>query len=145
MIINALHDKALPVYGDGANVRDWLYVEDHCSAIDLIIRQGREGEAYNVGGHNEKSNLDVVKIILKALGKSEDLITFVKDRPGHDRRYAIDQTKIHNELGWLPRTKFENGIAKTIEWYLANKDWWQEIISGEYQKYYEKMYGVNLF
>lgn len=140
MIINALHDKALPVYGDGANVRDWLYVEDHCSAIDLIIRRGREGEVYNVGGHNEKSNLDVVKIILKALGKSEDLITFVKDRPGHDRRYAIDQTKIHNELGWLPQTKFEDGITKTIEWYLANKDWWQEIISGEYQKYYEKMY-----
>ena len=140
MIINALHDKALPVYGDGANVRDWLYVEDHCSAIDLIIRRGREGEGYNVGGHNEKSNLDVVKIILKALGKSEDLITFVKDRPGHDRRYAIDPTKIHNELGWLPQTKFEDGITKTIEWYLANKDWWQEIISGEYQKYYEIMY-----
>ena len=140
MIINALHDKALPVYGDGANVRDWLYVEDHCSAIDLIIRNGIEGEVYNVGGHNEKSNLDVVKIILKALGKSEDLITFVKDRPGHDRRYAIDPTKIHNELGWLPQTKFENCIAKTIEWYLANKDWWQEIISGEYQNYYEKMY-----
>ena len=140
MIINALHDKALPVYGDGANVRDWLYVEDHCSAIDLIIRNGREGEIYNVGGHNEKSNLDVVKIILKALGKSEDLITFVKDRPGHDRRYAIDPTKIHNELGWLPQTKFEDGIVKTVEWYLANKDWWQEIISGEYQKYYEKMY-----
>ena len=140
MIINALHDRALPVYGDGANVRDWLYAEDHCSAIDLIIRQGSEGEVYNVGGHNEKSNLDVVKIILKALSKSEDLITFVKDRPGHDRRYAIDPTKIHNELGWLPQTKFEGGIAKTIEWYLANKDWWQEIISGEYQKYYEKMY-----
>ena len=140
MIINALHDKSLPVYGDGANVRDWLYVEDHCSAIDLIIRHGREGEVYNVGGHNEKSNLDVVKIILKALGKSEDLITFVKDRPGHDRRYAIDPTKIHNELGWLPQTKFEDGIAKTIAWYLANKDWWQEIISGEYRKYYEKMY-----
>ena len=140
MIINALHDKALPVYGDGANVRDWLYVQDHCSAIDLIIRRGREGEVYNVGGHNEKSNLDVVKIILKALGKSEDLITFVKDRPGHDRRYAIDPTKIHNELGWLPQTKFEDGIAKTIKWYLANKDWWQEIISGEYQNYYEKMY-----
>ena len=140
MIINALHDKLLPVYGDGANVRDWLYVEDHCSAIDLIIRHGREGEVYNVGGHNEKSNLDVVKIILKALGKSEDLITFVKDRPGHDRRYAIDPTKIHNELGWLPQTKFEDGIAKTIDWYLANNDWWQEIISGEYQKYYEKMY-----
>lgn len=140
MIINALHDKALPVYGDGANVRDWLYVEDHCSAIDLIIRNGCEGEVYNVGGHNEKNNLDVVKIILKALGKSEDLITFVKDRPGHDRRYAIDPTKIHNELGWLPQTKFEDGIAKTIDWYLAKKDWWQEIISGEYQKYYEKMY-----
>lgn len=140
MVINALHDKALPVYGDGANVRDWLYVEDHCSAIDLVIRNGRKGEVYNVGGHNEKSNLDVVKIILKALSKSEDLITFVKDRPGHDRRYAIDPTKIHNELGWLAQTKFEDGISKTIEWYLANKDWWQEIISGEYQKYYEKMY-----
>lgn len=145
MIINALYDKALPVYGDGANVRDWLYVEDHCSAIDLIIREGHEGEVYNIGGHNEKSNLDVVKIILKALGKREDLITFIKDRPGHDRRYAIDPTKIHNELGWLPQTKFEDGIAKTIEWYLDNKHWWQEIISGEYQKYYEKMYGVNLF
>lgn len=140
MIINALHDKALPVYGDGANVRDWLYVEDHCSAIDLIIRKGRAGEVYNVGGHNEKSNLDVVKIILKALGKSEELITFVKDRPGHDRRYAIDPTKIHNELGWLPQTKFEDGIVKTIDWYLANKDWWQEIISGEYQNYYKMMY-----
>ena len=140
MIINALHDKALPVYGDGVNERDWLYVEDHCSAIDLIIRHGREGEVYNVGGHNEKSNLDVVKIILKALGKSEDLITFVKDRPGHDRRYAIDPMKIHNELGWLPQTKFEDGIAKTIEWFLASKDWCQEIISGEYRKYYEKMY-----
>jgi len=141
MIINALYDKALPVYGDGANVRDWLYVEDHCSAIDLIIREGHEGEVYNIGGHNEKSNLDVVKIILKALGKREDLITFIKDRPGHDRRYAIDPTKIHNELGWLPQTKFEDGIAKTIEWYLDNKHWWQEIISGEYQKYKEKMYG----
>lgn len=143
MIINALHDKTLPVYGDGANVRDWLYVEDHCSAIDLIIRRGREGEVYNVGGHNEKSNLDVVKIILKALGKSEDLITFVKDRPGHDRRYAIDPTKIHNELGWLPQTKFEDGISKTIEWYLTNKDWWQKIISGEYQNYYEKCMEIN--
>ena len=140
MIINALHDKALPVYGDGANVRDWLYVEDHCSAIDLIVRNGREGEVYNVGGHNEKSNLDVVKIILKALDKSEDLITFVKDRPGHDRRYAIDPTKIHNELGWLPQTKFEDGIAKTIDWYLVNNDGWQAILSGEDQKYYEKMY-----
>ena len=141
MIINALHDKALPVYGDGANVRDWLYVQDHCSAIDLIIRQGREGEVYNVGGHNEKSNLEVVKIILKALGKSEDLITFVKDRPGHDRRYAIDPTKIHNELGWLPQTKFEDGIQKTIRWYLENKSWWENIISGDYQNYYQKMYG----
>ena len=144
MIINALHDKALPVYGNGANVRDWLYVEDHCSAIDLIIRNGREGEVYNVGGHNEKTNLDVVKIILKALGKSEDLITFVKDRLGHDRRYAIDPTKIHNELGWLPQTKFEEGIEKTIDWYLANKDWWQKIISGEYQNYYNNMYGERL-
>lgn len=141
MIINALHDKKLPVYGTGENVRDWLYVEDHCSAIDLIIRQGRVGEVYNIGGHNEKTNLEVVKTILKELGKGEDLITFVKDRPGHDRRYAIDPAKIHNELGWLPETKFVDGIKKTIKWYLDNKEWWQNIINGEYQHYYEKMYG----
>lgn len=141
MIINALHDKKLPVYGTGENVRDWLYVEDHCSAIDLIIRKGRVGEVYNIGGHNEKTNLEVVKTILKELGKGEDLITFVKDRPGHDRRYAINPAKIHRELGWLPQTSFAEGIKKTIKWYLDNEDWWQRIISGEYQNYYMKMYG----
>lgn len=141
MIIRALNDEKLPVYGDGSNVRDWLYVEDHCSAIDLIIHNGRIGEVYNIGGHNEKTNLEVVKTILKELGKSEDLITYVKDRPGHDLRYAIDPTKISNELGWEPTTRFEEGIKKTIKWYLENKEWWQEIISGEYKNYYEKMYG----
>ena len=140
MIINALHDEKLPVYGDGKNVRDWLYVEDHCKAIDLIIHNGKVGEVYNVGGHNEMSNIDIVKLILKKLGKSEDLITYVADRKGHDRRYAIDPTKIHNELGWLPETKFADGIEKTIDWYLNHEDWWQTIISGEYQDYYDKMY-----
>ena len=140
MIINALADKELPVYGKGENVRDWLYVEDHCSAIDLIIHKGRVGEVYNIGGHNEKTNLEVVKIILKELSKSEDLIRYVTDRPGHDMRYAIDPTKIHNELGWLPETKFEDGIKKTIKWYLDNKEWWQHIINGEYKDYYEKHY-----
>ncbi len=140
MIANALNDKPLPVYGEGKNVRDWLYVEDHCSAIDLIIHNGRVGEVYNIGGHNEKANIDVVKIIINQLGKSEELITYVKDRAGHDLRYAIDPTKIHNELGWLPETKFEDGIKLTIEWYLANKSWWEDIISGEYQNYYKQMY-----
>lgn len=134
MITRALADESLPVYGNGANIRDWLYVEDHCSAIDLVIRNGREGEIYNVGGHNEKSNIDVVKIILSALGKPESLIEFVKDRPGHDMRYAIDPAKIQKELGWSPRTKFEDGIKKTIDWYLDNKEWWNAIISGEYRK-----------
>lgn len=141
MIINALADKALPVYGDGLNVRDWLYVEDHCKAIDLIIHNGKIGEVYNVGGHNEMANIDIVKLILKKLDKPESLITFVEDRKGHDRRYAIDPTKIHEELGWLPDTKFADGIEKTIDWYLSHKDWWEEIISGDYQNYYEKMYG----
>ena len=140
MIANALNDKKLPVYGKGENVRDWLYVEDHCSAIDLIIRKGKIGEVYNIGGHNERTNLEVVKTIIKELGKSEDLIEFVTDRPGHDRRYAIDPTKIHNELGWLPATKFDDGIKKTIDWYLTHKEWWKKIISGEYQNYYKKMY-----
>ncbi len=139
-IANALEDRPLPVYGTGENVRDWLYVEDHCKAIDLIIHKGRVGEVYNVGGHNEKANIDIVKIILKELGKPESLITFVGDRKGHDMRYAIDPTKIHSELGWLPETKFEDGIKKTIKWYLKNKEWWETIISGEYQNYYEKMY-----
>lgn len=140
MIANALADKELPVYGKGENIRDWLYVEDHCSAIDLIIHKGRVGQVYNIGGHNEKTNLEVVKIILKELGKSEDLIKYVTDRPGHDMRYAIDPAKIHNELGWLPATKFEDGIKKTIKWYLENTDWWQHIINGEYKDYYEKHY-----
>lgn len=140
MIANALNNKKLPVYGKGENVRDWLYVEDHCSAIDLIIRKGKVGEIYNIGGHNEHTNLDVVKTILKELDKDESLIEFVTDRPGHDRRYAIDPTKIHNELGWLPATKFSEGIKKTIDWYLTHKSWWEKIISGEYQNYYEKMY-----
>ena len=140
MIANALNDKPLPVYGEGLNVRDWLYVEDHCKAIDLIIHKGRVGEVYNVGGHNEKRNIDIVKLICKELGKPESLIVHVGDRKGHDMRYAIDPTKIHNELGWLPETKFEDGIKKTIQWYLDNKEWWETIISGEYQNYYEKMY-----
>ena len=140
MIANALNDKPLPVYGEGLNVRDWLYVEDHCKAIDLIIHKGKVGEVYNVGGHNEKTNIEIVKIICKELGKPESLITHVADRKGHDMRYAIDPTKIHNELGWLPETKFEDGIKKTIKWYLENKEWWETIISGEYQNYYEKMY-----
>lgn len=140
MIVNCLNDRSLPVYGKGLNVRDWLYVEDHCKAIDLIIRKGRIGEVYNVGGHNEMKNIDIVKLICKELGKSESLITYVADRKGHDMRYAIDPTKIHNELGWLPETKFEDGIKKTIKWYLDHYEWWEEIISGEYKHYYRRMY-----
>ncbi|MDD7412347.1 MAG: dTDP-glucose 4,6-dehydratase [bacterium] len=140
MITRALADEPLPVYGEGLNVRDWLYVEDHCSAIDLIIRRGRVGEVYNIGGHNERTNMQVVKTILKALGKPESLIRHVTDRPGHDRRYAIDPSKIHRELGWLPKTTFDEGIQKTVRWYLDNRQWWEEILSGEYQSYFEKMY-----
>ena len=140
MIANALNDKPLPVYGKGENVRDWLFVEDHCKAIDLIIRKGRVGEVYNIGGHNERTNLEVVKTIIRILGKSEDLIKFVTDRPGHDMRYAIDPTKIKNELGWFPETSFDEGIKKTVDWYLSNREWWETIISGEYMNYYEKMY-----
>ena len=141
MIANCLNDKPLPVYGEGLNVRDWLYVEDHCKAIDLIIHNGRVGEVYNIGGHNEMRNIDIVKLICKYLDKPESLITYVADRKGHDMRYAIDPTKIHNELGWLPETKFADGIKLTIDWYLNNREWWDTIISGEYQNYYEKMYG----
>lgn len=141
MISRALADESLPVYGTGENVRDWLYVEDHCSAIDLVIRKGREGEIYNAGGHNERTNLEVVKTILRELGKPESLITYVKDRPGHDQRYAIDPSKIHSELGWLPATTFDEGIKKTIRWYLDNEKWWKDILAGDYQNYYEKMYG----
>ncbi len=144
IISRALADESLPVYGTGENVRDWLYVEDHCAAIDLVIRKGREGEIYNIGGHNERTNLEVVKTILKQLGKPESLITYVTDRPGHDMRYAIDPTKIHNELGWLPATKFDDGIKKTIDWYLNNKEWWENIISGDYQNYFDEMYSERL-
>ncbi|MDE6550688.1 MAG: dTDP-glucose 4,6-dehydratase [Clostridia bacterium] len=140
-IVNALADKPLPVYGKGENVRDWLYVEDHCKAIDLIIHKGRVGQVYNIGGHNEMRNIDIVKTICRLLGKSEDLITYVTDRKGHDMRYAIDPAKIHAELGWLPETKFSDGICKTVDWYLNNRNWWEEIVSGEYRDYYEKMYG----
>ncbi len=140
-IANCLNDKPLPVYGEGLNVRDWLYVEDHCRAIDLIIHRGREGEVYNVGGHNEMRNIDIVKLICDYLGKPYSLIKHVADRKGHDMRYAIDPTKIHDELGWLPETKFADGIKKTIDWYLDNREWWKTIVSGEYRNYYEKMYG----
>ena len=139
-IANCLNDRDLPVYGEGLNVRDWLYVEDHCKAIDLIVHKGQVGEVYNIGGHNEMRNIDIVKLICNALGKSEKLIKYVTDRKGHDMRYAIDPTKIHRELGWLPETMFKDGIKKTIAWYLDNKDWWEEIVSGEYQNYYNKMY-----
>lgn len=141
MISRALADESLPVYGKGENVRDWLYVRDHCAAIDLVMRKGRAGEVYNVGGHNERTNLEVVKTILKELGKPERLITYVTDRPGHDRRYAIDPTKIHNELGWVPETAFDEGIRRTIRWYLENRSWWEHILAGDYRNYYEKMYG----
>lgn len=141
MISRALADQSLPVYGKGDNVRDWLYVEDHCSAIDLIIRNGRIGEVYNIGGHNERTNLEVVKTILSELDKPETLISYVTDRLGHDRRYAIDPTKITGELGWAPKTYFDDGIKKTILWYLDNRSWWENILSGDYQAYYEKMYG----
>ena len=130
MIAKAMHDEPLPVYGEGLNVRDWLYVEDHCKAIDLIVHSGRVGEVYNVGGHNEKKNIDIVKMICAALGKPESLITHVEDRKGHDMRYAIDPAKIHSELGWLPETPFEEGIKKTIQWYLDNTAWWENILSG---------------
>jgi len=141
MLINAMQDRPLPVYGKGENVRDWLYVVDHCRAINLIVRNGTPGEVYNIGGHNERTNIDVVKTILKQLGKSEKLINYVTDRPGHDMRYGIDPAKINKELGWLPETKFEDGLHLTIEWYKNNEAWWQNVLDGEYQNYYDKMYG----
>lgn len=140
MIANALANKPLPVYGEGLNVRDWLYVDDHCKAIDLVIRKGEVGEVYNIGGHNEKRNIDIVEQICKELNKPESLIVYVTDRKGHDLRYAIDPTKIHKDLGWLPETNFEEGIKKTIQWYLNNREWWETIINGEYQNYYKNMY-----
>lgn len=144
MIINALNDKKLPVYGKGINVRDWLYVEDHCEAIDLIIHNGIAGEIYNIGGHNEMKNIDIVKLILSNLNKPDTLIAFVQDRKGHDLRYAINPEKIHRELGWTPKTNFSTGIKSTIEWYLKNTEWWTDIISGEYEMYYKKMYGEQM-
>ncbi|MBE3594372.1 MAG: dTDP-glucose 4,6-dehydratase [Candidatus Carbobacillus altaicus] len=141
MITNALENKPLPVYGDGGNIRDWLHVEDHARAIDLVLRRGKPGEVYNIGGHNEWRNIDIVKLILKELGKSEELIRFVPDRPGHDRRYAIDPTKIRRELGWEPQYTFEKGIRETIRWYLDNREWWERVKSGDYQEYYAKQYG----
>ena len=140
MIVNALHDKPLPVYGEGLNVRDWLYVEDHCRAIDLILRKGKPGEVYNVGGHNEMRNIDIVRLICRELGKPESLIAHVTDRKGHDLRYAIDPAKIQRELGWSPETKFADGLKRTVQWYLEHREWWEAIISGEYQDYYDKMY-----
>ncbi len=141
MIINALNDKELPVYGDGLNVRDWIYVIDHNRAVELALENGKPGEVYNVGASREMKNIEIVKLILKILGKPESLIKYVKDRPGHDRRYAIDSSKIQSELGWKPSFEFEEAIVQTVEWYLKNKSWWERIISGEYQKYYETQYG----
>lgn len=144
MIQNALADKPLPVYGDGLNVRDWLYVEDHCSAIDLVVRKGVSGEVYNIGGNNERTNVHVVKTILEELGKPDSLIQYVQDRLGHDRRYAIDATKIRRELGWNPKFHYESGIRETIRWYLANQGWMNQVRSGAYQQYYDTQYGDKL-
>lgn len=141
IIANCLNDKQLPVYGDGMQIRDWLHVKDHCAAIDTVLHKGVSGEVYNVGGNNEKANIEIVKLIIKTVGKNEDLIKYVEDRLGHDRRYAIDNTKITTELGWKPEYTFEEGMKETIQWYLDNKEWWENIISGEYVKYYEQMYG----
>ena len=140
MINNCRAGKSLPVYGDGMQIRDWLHVSDHCGAIDTVLHKGEIGEIYNIGGNNEKANIEIVKLIIKTLGKSEDLIEYVKDRPGHDRRYAIDNTKITTQLGWAPKYTFEQGIAETIEWYLANGEWMEKITSGAYMNYYDKMY-----
>ena len=141
VIYRAENDESIPVYGKGDNVRDWLYVMDHCRAVDMIMRDGKDGEIYNIGGHNERNNITVVKKILEHLGKPESLITYVTDRKGHDKRYAIDPTKIKSELGWEPETKFEDGIVSTIDWYLEHREWWEHIVSGDYQNYYQKMYG----
>jgi dTDP-glucose 4,6-dehydratase len=144
MITNALEGKKLPIYGDGQNIRDWLYVKDHCAAIDLVIHKGRPGEVYNIGGHNERTNNEIVHLIVEKLGVSKDLIKYVADRPGHDRRYAIDPTKIMTELGWKPQYTFEKGIVETIQWYIDNQEWWKNIKSGEYMNYYQKQYGDKL-
>ena len=144
MISNALEDKSLPIYGDGMNIRDWLHVYDHCTAIDLVLHKGEIGEVYNVGGHNEKPNIDIVKLILSSLDKPESLIKYVDDRLGHDKRYAIDSSKIQEKLGWKPKYTFETGIVETIQWYLDNLDWMEKVKSGQYQEYYEKMYGNKI-
>jgi dTDP-glucose 4,6-dehydratase len=141
MVTNALEGKELPIYGDGRNIRDWLHVKDHSAAIDLVIHNGRPGEVYNIGGHNERTNNEIVHFIVEKLGVSKDLIKYVSDRPGHDRRYAIDSTKIMTELGWKPQYTFETGIVETIQWYIDNQEWWRNIKSGEYMKYYQKQYG----
>jgi dTDP-glucose 4,6-dehydratase len=144
MITNALEGKELPIYGDGQNIRDWLHVKDHCAAIDLVIHKGRSGEVYNIGGHNERTNNEIVHLIVEKLRVSKDLIKYVADRPGHDRRYAIDPTKIMTELGWKPQYTFEKGIVETIQWYIDNQEWWKNIKSGEYMNYYQKQYGDKL-
>jgi dTDP-glucose 4,6-dehydratase len=141
MIINTLNGKKLPVYGDGLNVRDWIYVLDHNYAIETVLEKGKIGEVYNIGAKNEMTNIEIVRLILKHLGKGDEMIEYVKDRPGHDRRYAIDNTKIETDLGWTPEFSFESAIGETIDWYLNNKEWWQRIISGEYEKYYSQLYG----
>ena len=143
MINNCLAEKSLPVYGDGMQIRDWLYVEDHCAAIATVLEKGELGEVYNIGGNNERANIEIVRLILECTGRSEDLIVHVKDRPGHDRRYAIDNTKISTSLGWSPKYTFQTGMASTIEWYLQNREWMDKIVSGEYMNYYEKMYANN--
>jgi dTDP-glucose 4,6-dehydratase len=140
MISNAIEDKELPIYGDGMHIRDWIYVEDHCRALDVVLHHGREGEVYNIGGRSEKPNLIVAQTILDRLGKPHSLIRFVADRPGHDRRYAIDFSKIERELGWKPTVSFEEGISRTVEWYLTHREWWKKIKTGEYLEYYKKMY-----
>ncbi len=144
MITNALEDQPLPVYGDGQNVRDWLHVADHCTALDLVLHRGRPGQVYNIGGHNERKNIEIVRLILRELGKPESLITFVADRPGHDRRYAIDAAKLRRELGWRPQHTFEEGLRETVRWYLENQEWWRKIKSGAYRQYYQQMYGARL-
>ncbi len=143
MIANALEGRPLPIYGDGRNVRDWLYVRDHCEAVDVVLRRGRPGEIYNVGGNNEMQNIQIVRLLLELLGKDESQIAFVKDRPGHDRRYAIDATRIRDELGWAPRHRFRDGIRATVDWYLANRAWWEKVRSGAYRDYYDHLYGAG--
>ena len=143
MINNCLNDKLLPVYGDGMQIRDWLHVEDHCEAIDAVLIRGQNGEIYNIGGNNERANIEIVRLIIKTLGKGEDLISYVKDRPGHDRRYAIDSGKITSQLGWQPKHGFDEAMKETIGWYLDNREWCEAIVSGEYRNYYHKMYGSD--